>query len=109
MRDWMPAVSVRMSSPATEPSPELGRRRPASILMVVVFPAPFGPSNPKISPRPTPERRRGSPRIGARAPEPRPRRSRRLRLLHGLDEPVLERWADRRDLLNRDSRALESG
>ncbi len=50
MRDWIAAVSVRMSSPATHPCPELGLTRPASILMVVVFPAPFGPRKPKISP-----------------------------------------------------------
>src|SRR5688572_30724539 len=42
-----------MSSPATRPSPALGASSPVSILIVVVFPAPFGPRNPKISPSST--------------------------------------------------------
>src|SRR5688572_5316699 len=42
--------SVRMSKPATRPSPSLGASSPVSILMVVVLPAPLGPRNPKISP-----------------------------------------------------------
>jgi hypothetical protein len=30
--------------------PELGRMRPTSMRIVVVFPAPFGPRKPKTSP-----------------------------------------------------------
>src|SRR5579875_943808 len=33
--------------------PEVGRRIVVSILIVVLFPAPFGPRNPKISPSKT--------------------------------------------------------
>ena len=43
--DW-----VAMLKPPTMPSPEVGRRMPQSIRMVVDFPAPFGPRKPKISP-----------------------------------------------------------
>src|SRR5262249_37152478 len=39
-----------MSKPATVARPVVGGRRPHSILMVVVLPAPFGPRNPKICP-----------------------------------------------------------
>src|SRR5580693_504842 len=34
-------------------SPPVGRARPRSSLTAVVLPAPFGPRNPKTSPRPT--------------------------------------------------------
>src|ERR1700761_4834176 len=34
-----------------EPAPALGRIRPRSILIVVVLPAPFGPTNPHTEPR----------------------------------------------------------
>ena len=40
-------------APRTWPEPALGRTRPSSSLMVVVLPAPFGPSRPTSSPRPT--------------------------------------------------------
>ena len=33
--------------------PEVGKMSPISILMVVVLPAPFGPTKPKISPSST--------------------------------------------------------
>ena len=39
------------SNPFTDALPELGSRREESILIVVVLPAPLGPSSPKISPR----------------------------------------------------------
>src|SRR5262249_55702683 len=39
-----------MSKPATVARPVVGARRPHSILMVVVLPAPLGPRNPKICP-----------------------------------------------------------
>src|SRR5262249_56949657 len=42
-----------MSWPATDARPRVGGRRPQSILMVVVLPAPLGPRNRKISPRST--------------------------------------------------------
>jgi len=41
---------VRMSNPATFASPSLGARRPTSILIAVVFPAPLAPRKPKTSP-----------------------------------------------------------
>ncbi len=39
--------------PATRSRPALGVRIPVSILIVVDFPAPFGPMYPTISPRAT--------------------------------------------------------
>ena len=47
---------VRMcggSSPSSSNVPLVGRSSVVSILMVVVFPAPFGPRKAKISPGPT--------------------------------------------------------
>ena len=41
---------VRTSNEATLASPIDGTSNVVSIFMVVVFPAPFGPRNPKISP-----------------------------------------------------------
>jgi hypothetical protein len=38
------------STPAMNPRPEVGTTRVVSIPAVVVLPAPFGPSKPKISP-----------------------------------------------------------
>src|SRR5262249_41874276 len=40
-------------APSTRPDPDVGDTSPRSILMEVVFPAPFGPRKPKTSPRPT--------------------------------------------------------
>ena len=40
-------------SPATEAEPEVGANSVPSVRTVVVFPAPFGPRNPKTSPWPT--------------------------------------------------------
>ena len=42
--------SATTSIPATTAEPEDGITRVVSIPTVVVFPAPFGPSSPKISP-----------------------------------------------------------
>ena len=39
-----------MSQPATRPQPSVGRLRPQSMRMAVVFPAPLAPRKPKISP-----------------------------------------------------------
>ena len=39
--------------PRSQPSPEVGLSKPSSSLTAVVLPAPFGPRNPKISPRGT--------------------------------------------------------
>ena len=39
------------STPATRAVPDVGMTRVVSIPAVVVLPAPFGPSSPKISPR----------------------------------------------------------
>src|SRR5437879_1939266 len=44
---------VAGSSPSSSSEPLVGRSRVVSILMVVVFPAPFGPRNAKISPAQT--------------------------------------------------------
>src|SRR5579884_3911394 len=41
----------KTSKPATVARPEVGGMKPARIRMVVVLPAPFGPRNPRISPR----------------------------------------------------------
>jgi hypothetical protein len=41
------------STPATFAVPDVGTTLVVSIPAVVVFPAPFGPSSPKISPRRT--------------------------------------------------------
>src|SRR5262245_61953782 len=51
MRSLMRSDSRSMSSPTTLPRPPLGSRMPHSIRIVVLLPAPFGPSTPKISPR----------------------------------------------------------
>src|SRR5436853_5911210 len=40
----------RTSKPATVAVPEVGNRNPVSMRIVVVFPAPFGPRKPTISP-----------------------------------------------------------
>jgi hypothetical protein len=53
MRRFTPTGSRRTSTPATIAVPPSARRRPSRISMVEVFPAPFGPSIPKISPRST--------------------------------------------------------
>src|ERR1051326_7977088 len=41
-----------MERPSMSVSPEVGSRYPHIILMVVLLPAPLGPSRPKISPPP---------------------------------------------------------
>src|SRR4030042_1477420 len=43
--DW-----VYTSKPATKALPDVGKRSPHNILMVVVLPAPFAPRKPNISP-----------------------------------------------------------
>ena len=43
------------SVPRMRIEPDVGRSTPAIIPMVVVFPAPFGPRSPKISPRESPK------------------------------------------------------
>src|SRR5205823_613815 len=43
-------VSCIMLCPRTVASPEVGFDNPLIMLMIVVFPDPFGPSKPKISP-----------------------------------------------------------
>ena len=44
------AGSAMTSMPPTCASPEVGTTRVVNMPAVVVFPAPFGPSKPKISP-----------------------------------------------------------
>ena len=50
MRFRTSVVSVTTSWPITRAVPEVGSSRVISILMVVVLPAPFGPSRPNSSP-----------------------------------------------------------
>ncbi len=50
MCDRTAAGSRAMSCPATSPAPSVGARIPHNILIVVDFPAPFGPSSPNTSP-----------------------------------------------------------
>jgi len=45
--------SRNTSRPATRALPEVAGRKPDSIRIVVLLPAPLGPSRPTISPRPT--------------------------------------------------------
>ena len=45
--------SPESRTPSIAASPEVGRRSPVSILMVVLLPAPFGPRKPKKRPRAT--------------------------------------------------------
>src|SRR5438270_5691601 len=45
--------SATLSTPATRAEPLVGRARPTRILMVVVLPAPLGPTKPRIWPRST--------------------------------------------------------
>src|SRR5262249_40283659 len=47
------AVAGPNGNPSTRTSPALGTANPVSILMVVVFPAPLGPSRPTHSPAST--------------------------------------------------------
>mmetsp|Transcript_33634 Transcript_33634/g.74461 ORF Transcript_33634/g.74461 Transcript_33634/m.74461 type:complete len:242 (-) Transcript_33634:1758-2483(-) len=47
----MSCISRLMSRPSMMALPPEGSRKPTSMLMEVVFPAPFGPSRPKHSPR----------------------------------------------------------
>ena len=44
------AAGIDVRNEYTRASPAVGCKRPASILSVVVFPAPFGPRNPTRSP-----------------------------------------------------------
>jgi hypothetical protein len=41
---------ARAGSPAISTLPLVGRKYPSNIAMRVLFPAPFGPATPKISP-----------------------------------------------------------
>src|ERR1039458_1522729 len=50
MIDLTAFVCFRTSRPSTRTLPEVGRLRPSIISNVVVFPAPLGPSTPKVSP-----------------------------------------------------------
>ena len=43
-------VAHRIAAPSTEMAPRSGDRSPSTHSIVVVFPAPFGPISPKISP-----------------------------------------------------------
>src|SRR6266576_3522274 len=52
-RSARPAAPSRHAAPRISTSPLSGRMRPSRISMVVVLPAPLGPSRPKHSPAPT--------------------------------------------------------
>src|SRR5437660_3605712 len=53
-------ASRTQSAPATVAEPLVGRARPTRILIVVVLPAPLGPTKPRISPRATDSVKRSS-------------------------------------------------
>src|SRR5918911_1571 len=46
-------ASATQSAPATRAQPLVGRASPTRILIVVVLPAPLGPTKPRICPRST--------------------------------------------------------
>ncbi len=50
---WVRALPACGSAPISRIVPESGDRRPTAHSTVVVFPAPFGPRIPKISPSAT--------------------------------------------------------
>src|SRR3954453_4829371 len=50
MRGFTSSAPVATSTPRTIARPPSGSRSPSRISTVVVLPAPFGPSSPKISP-----------------------------------------------------------
>src|SRR5262245_33203912 len=62
--------SVRTLYPLTQASPPDGGSRPVRSLMIVVFPLPFGPRNPKTSPCAT---RRFTPPTAVKSPKRRVR------------------------------------
>src|SRR5215470_17033634 len=97
----MRAPSVRMSRPTTEPLPAVGRTSPVSILIVVVFPAPFGPRKPNTSPRRT-LNVTASTAVKAAYCRVRPETSTAAVVLSGnmvaggeIDEDILERRVER--------------
>src|SRR5262245_25696686 len=53
MRRRTSSARLKTSNPATRADPEVAGRKQERIRMVVDFPAPLGPRNPTISPRPT--------------------------------------------------------
>src|SRR5450759_4016097 len=53
MRRRTSAESEKTSSPATRTVPDVAGKKQERIRIVVLLPAPFGPSRPTISPRPT--------------------------------------------------------
>ena len=50
MRRFAATACVSMSEPQTSTRPAVGGKKPATIRIVVVLPAPFGPRNPSTSP-----------------------------------------------------------
>ena len=64
MMRFTPRGSWERRTPSMTASPEVGRRRPVSMRMVVLFPAPFGPRNPKKRPRATRKRRPSTAALG---------------------------------------------
>src|SRR5574341_2311964 len=65
LRERAGAVRAVMSSPAKRMRPASGRRLPASWLISVVFPAPFGPMTACVSPSRT---SRSTPSVARSAP-----------------------------------------
>ena len=53
MRRRTSAPSVCGSSPKARTAPDVALMKPSTMFIVVLFPAPFGPRYPKISPSPT--------------------------------------------------------
>ena len=75
--------------PRTRAVPDVGKISPISSFIVVVFPAPFGPRNPKISPSSTCKRQMVERPAHVFAPEPagiilRQSRFRSLAYCHGV-------------------------
>src|SRR3954468_10996689 len=68
MRRFTSRGSAARSRPSTRAVPAEGASRPVSILIVVDFPAPFGPRKPKNEPRAT---RRSMPPTAVKSPNRR--------------------------------------
>src|SRR5882724_9179311 len=99
---------VRTSNPPTFASPLVGSSRPQRMRMVVDLPAPFGPRNPKISPRVTSRFTRStatkSPKrlvrswISTARPLAKSGGTLQLLLADERDEYIFERGRQRREL-----------
>src|SRR3990167_7505806 len=85
------SASLTMWQPATQASPEVGSRIALKRRIVVVFPAPSGPTRPKSSPSAT---RSESSRSAARSPKDLLKRSVRIASIAALPDPSEPRGSD---------------